>query len=192
MCACPRRRIGVDIDDTLLTFSRSFSAFLSIRGYEVNLEASHTWEMYELLCMSKDEFLYLADQFCLSSLHHNMPPVHGAQEAVHRLARAHDLYAVSARPAQFAGEVTELIHRHFGSRVFKGIDLLGHRHDKGEHCVRNGLVDLIDDGAHNAMHATRVGVRAILYDRPWNITAPLPPSVIRVRGWDEILALYGC
>jgi uncharacterized HAD superfamily protein len=186
-----RRRIGIDVDDTLVAFSRGFTAFLRERGYEIDLELSHTWEMQELLGMTKKEFLYLADQFAQSPYHYRMQPVAGAKHAIQRLARQHELYAVSARPGRFVAEVTELIHRHYGPRTFSGIDLLGHMHDKGEHCVRLGIHDLIDDGAHNILAAHRVGVKAILFDRPWNATLPHHADIIRAKSWSEILSLYG-
>jgi hypothetical protein len=46
----------------------------------------------------------------------------------------------------------------------------------------------VEDNAVHAATGAGFGHRTFLVDRPYNAGAPLPPEVVRVRGWREVEA----
>src|SRR5207302_7910480 len=61
---------------------------------------------------------------------------------------------------------------------------------KGEVCKEIGASVLIDDHLYHAADVVKYGVKCLLFgDYPWSESEELPPGIIRVRNWDEVLKI---
>lgn len=192
-----RKKIGVDIDDTLLGFVTGLVAFHN-QVYGTELERHHytDFDLSRVWGCPSAEVNERVIAFIESPSHREIQPLEGAQEALAELSIIYDPVAITARGHHHAHLANELIDLHFPS-VFSEIHFLGHHapvhgtvrpRSKGEVCAELEVDFMVEDGLHNAVSVSEQGIRVFLMDQPWN-QGPLPRHTIRVFGWKHLMSL---
>ncbi len=62
----------------------------------------------------------------------------------------------------------------------------GKKVTKADICLREGIECIIEDNGKYATECVEKGIRAYLFNRPWN-TNFLDPRLVRIESWREIL-----
>lgn len=58
-------------------------------------------------------------------------------------------------------------------------------------CKEENVDLFIDDAPHYIEDFSRIGIKCLLFDRPWNHVQIDGPNVKRVKNWKEIEGLVG-
>jgi 5'(3')-deoxyribonucleotidase len=185
--------IAVDIDDVVYPFVPSLIKYLDV-NHKVRM-SQHDFIEYDIRKVwgggpveaTKIFKNYIKD----SGIH--IAPIKDAQKALHVLSDRYKIIVMTSRDISSFPKTHEWITHHFPD-IFKDVHLLGNKQDsvtfrgKAEVCKELGVYCLIDDHLSHVIGANEVGIKTILFgDYPWNQTADLPPEIIRVKNWQEVL-----
>lgn len=172
--------IAWDIDDVLNELMRFWleKAWLpkhpsTIRYNEITENPPH-----KLLEVSKEEYLNSLDEFRLSTQYRKMQPVPEVKNWFLNYGKLFRHVAITAVPVHAAYVSAEWVLRHFGVwiRMFHFVPSLrkGQRipqYDKSKKDFLRwfGKVDIfIDDNDANIQGCRNLGIKGILFPRPWN------------------------
>jgi len=142
--------------------------------------------------ITRDEEKETVLEFWASGRLKNLPVVAGAREAVAELARNHQLFVVTARVEKLRDVTQNWLDRYFPNMFQKVVFANQYMSDevglaKGDICQELGCEVLIDDNTTNIESGWNKSLKLIIFNRPWNIYHRLPPSVMRVNNWNEIV-----
>ncbi|MBI2448408.1 hypothetical protein HYV44_02505 [Candidatus Microgenomates bacterium] len=190
-------RIGIDIDNVLCDFTRSFLTYTNEKmGASFRYEDVVQYALWTLWDGTMEEGVALVKDFFSSRHARKMLPLDGAQEAVKKLrSSGHDLSLITSRFLEHRPITDEWLAKHFPDNPFLEIHFSDNIHTKKERqtkadICRNLRVDtLIEDGAHYAIECAPVCQQVILLDHPWNRNSSLPTNVRRAYSWPEVAEL---
>lgn len=204
--AAPRRgrRIYVDMDDVLCETARGFLALLSSEyGKTVAFEEITSFDLSRSFSMSRSEIDEFMERAHRDSLLADLEPIPGALGAVEAWAASrYTIEIVTGRPpstAHVSRQWLESFGVPYDSLTFlaKYVGL----HSDEDTMQAKPLSELSGDDYLLAVEDSRdmamflggtLGVRVALLDRPWNRNGsePLPETVTRCSGWDEVLERF--
>ena len=185
-------KIGVDIDEIITEYMKSFLVFLR---KEKNLSGEYkdlfTYEFEKCFEISKDEMKdYVREHTGLELTLIELKLVEGALEAVNFLDDNHEILFITSRHIDNKEKTFTFFKKHFPEKEFKIIfsgDLLGDNKSKAELCKENGCELMVEDNLDYALDCVSKGVQVILMDKPWNKSGKIHENLIRVENWKEAL-----
>ncbi|MGD0281866.1 MAG: hypothetical protein ABSB95_05845 [Dissulfurispiraceae bacterium] len=175
------KTIAWDVDDVLNDLMRLWFEQKWIKEHD-NCELRYQ-EIVEnpphrLLGAAIDEYLFSLDEFRLSLLYQQMPPVKEVLSWFEKDGHNFRHIALTAVPLIAASASAQWVFRHFGPwiRTFhfvpskrEGRKTPEYDNDKGAFLKWFGKVDvLVDDSLVNIQAAESAGVKGIIMPRPWN------------------------
>ena len=183
--------LGLDIDDTIVSFMARFLPYLRSRGFDPPATPNDVlgYEMNRWLGCTPDQAQELLDDFQLD-MGWRLDLVAGAKPALVHLAQRWDLVTITARPRHIEAVTNALISRHFGSAVSQVIHVGmagGRALDKWQIAHAIGIHTMVEDSLLQASAAAAHGLRVVLMDKGygWNQCADLPAGVHRVHSWGQ-------
>lgn len=173
--------IAWDVDDVLNNLMNVwFEKKWKIEHPECNLKYSEIIENppHKLLGVSKEGYLTSLDEFRLSNRYRRMQPLPELKNWFLRYGKFFRHIAVTAVPIHAAYVSAEWLLRHFGRwiRTFhfvpsirKGLRTPRYDKTKKDFLQWLGKVDIfIDDNEANICGCEKIGIKGILFPRPWN------------------------
>lgn len=184
--------IILDCDDVLLDWVKRFRYFcMTERGLNPAEAGPGSWKMTDWLGVSDDEALRLIQDFNASHHFAFLDAVDGAQDAVARLARTHDLYvltACSTDPETVERRKQNL--RVVFDDVFSSIWCLDLGASKSQALSQFEPSIWVEDNYKHAVAGVEAGHRTFLRRRPHNLSleAASIPEITWFTEWSEVVA----
>lgn len=179
--------IVFDLDEILCNFTEPFLEWYNKEhGTNFKREEWTRYRFHDAFGVNKEyerkEFLRF-NELCLSDL----PIVSGSKEGVIKLKeRGNNLNIVTARSAWMHPNIEDMtklwVEKNFPN-CFKEI-LWGHYESKLSACLKVGADIIIEDNFHFVSECAEHGIRAILFDCPWNKKYYFKE---RVYNWEQIV-----
>lgn len=169
-----------DVDDVLNDLMRAwFEDYSASNGTRhISYDRLTSNPPHELLGISRMEYLESLDKFRLSGKAENMPPVADIFEWFCRNGESCHNVALTAVPLSASPVCAEWVMRNFGRwiRSFNvvpsprpGMEAHQYHGAKSDFLGWWGKADiLVDDSEENVAGAVSLGIRAVLFPRPWN------------------------
>jgi len=192
----PKKRIAVDIDDTLFAhFSELAEWHNSQFGTNLTLEHNHPKGEDALRAWKADtieQAVRRVHEFYKTSQYEEAKPFEDALKVMARLSKDYELIIVTARDT-IQEEFTHLWLSRYFTDMYKDVhftamySLEGKARTKLE-VFRDLNVDyVIDDSLQNCLDAAEDGRIALVYgDYPWNRQVDSSKNTIRVNEWLDI------
>lgn len=183
--------IAVDLDDVLASSLAKFIEFHN-KHYKTKLKIDN-WDKYylsDIIDLSREEELERVKHFESSKHFEEIKPIKGADKAIAHLSKKHKLVIITARPKSKEKETKTWLSKHIPEiKEVKFTHITHHIHHKTklELCKEIGAEMIIEDNLNNAKMCAKAGIKAILFDYPYNQTKEKNPLITRVKSWDEVL-----
>lgn len=174
----------VDIDGTVTEPYYWLERANRYFGKEVKSEEVAVYECHKALGVGEDDFSEFYDLYG-KLLHSESEARFGASEIIKKLYDRHFIHFVTAREEKMRDVSIEWLNRH--QMPMDSISLLG-SHYKIEKAKELKSDLFIEDCYNNAVQLAQAGLDVLLIDCAYN-KGPLPPNVIRVNNWFEILKI---
>ncbi len=184
-------KIGIDIDDTTLVFFENFCKFYNQKTGKSyareDLISFHFWNVFNI---TREEAIRFVEEFHQSDEFNQILPMENAIDSIKSLMEKNEVYFITARPKEFKSKTLAWLDMYFPNFDYKLI-FTGHFHDskaklKGQICKELGIEILIDDNFEYCIDCVNNGVKAILFNQPWNQSSN-HDEIIRVNSWKEAL-----
>lgn len=165
-------KIGIDIDEVLVEFSKGYLKLFN-KKFRKNkkFEDLFSYNFWEPLEISKKQSVDLADEFYNTEGFENMGLVENACKGVKNLALNHEIFFITSRPEKIKNKTQKFLEKHFNEIDYK----LSHTGDffkgiptKAELAENLNLDFFIEDNKNYAKEIAGKGVRVLLLDKPWN------------------------
>lgn len=172
--------IAWDIDDVLNELMRFWfeKAWLPKHPSAIRYNEITENPPYKLLGVSKEEYLNSLDEFRLSMQYRKMQPVPEVKNWFLQNGEFFQHIAITAVPIHTAYANAEWVFRNFGvwirtfhvvPSVRKGQRVPQYDKDKKSFLKWIGKIDIfIDDNESNLNGCEKLGIKGILFPRPWN------------------------
>jgi 5'(3')-deoxyribonucleotidase len=191
-----RKKIGIDLDDTLFDLVSPFISYHN-QTYKTNLKKEDftTYSFNEVLKLpSMRDAVERVFQFYDSDFFRKMPPLPGSIESVNKIKGDYEMYIITYRPDflyndtmnqlwdNFRGCFSEVL---FAFNPYIGGKSIGKT--KADICLNKGISKMIDDSLNCVLECKKKGVSTLLFgDYPWNRNGE-HKEIIRVKDWKEVL-----
>lgn len=188
------KRIGIDIDDTLLDF---VSPYLSYHNeiYNTNFK-KETFETYSFNLNMGGTMAEVIDgvhNFYKTSFFKEIQPFPNSVEIIDAFKQKdYELFIITSRPDFIIDETKKWIDNHFPNKfsdIFFSYNHYTRRKNNGktkaEICNDLGVSVLIDDSLEYGLQCANKGINVLLLDSPWNRNGE-HKRIIRVKNWEEI------
>ncbi len=191
------RRIGIDLDDTLVDFNSALREWHNEEcRTSLRRDDFKSYSLNETLGETEEEINQKMNDFYNSGYFENIQPIPGAIAAIEKLSKREELFLITSRPDFLNEKTIESLNRFFPGKFLDIIHSINHyskRKNSGkskvEICRDLGASRLIDDSLDYIMQCLETGeVRGLLFGNyPWNQLNGLPTNIIRVKNWREAL-----
>jgi uncharacterized protein len=184
-----RKRIAFDNDDVIAAFVEHLLAFHNAKyGTQVQRADMRQFFLHDVMGLERAEWLRRIDEYYSSEQHTAMLPIDGAVDALRALAHDHELVVITARPKHVEHITHAWFERHLPGVISSVYHVGTHnRHEEKAKLCRELAVDFfVDDNEETVRLCLAHGVRAVLFDAPWNASCTDAP---RARTWPELVAL---
>lgn len=179
--------IAIDCDDVLLPSTPELIRMYNAQyGTHVSLEGAHTADNPAWEADARDARRRIFD-LQHSTQYGEIVPYNDAIAACSRLAQAHELHLVTARPDELTRVTERMLKQYFGD-VFSSIEHVGLDASKGEVCRRIAADVLIDDNLKHLEDAQNCSVPYTLWfgDYPWNQQVHDRTGIHRCGDWSAV------
>jgi len=194
-----KKIIAFDCDGVLSDTARQMVLWHNENyGTRHKVEDIKTYFISELWRCSREEEFRKFEEFYKSSYFSAVPVVDGAVEGIRTITN-HNPYTVAltltARPENIHDVTRKWFRRNFPGK-FNGI-YFSKPHgvddnsylDKPEWCKKLEVGIIVEDSAENAIRCYESGIRAIVFNQPWNVDIELPNGIERAKNWEELTEL---
>ncbi len=194
-----RLTLAIDCDDVLVPTAQAIIDDYNERfGTKLGLE--HMYQPATLDTWGTDDddvAIERVNEFLRSDAHAAIIPDPMAVEAVHTLAKLHELHLVTGR-ASFLEPVTAGMLNTYFPDCFQTVEHTNYivasgnqmvRRSKGEVCRSLGAHALIDDHLQHGHSVLEAQLERVIVfgDYPWNQQDELPTGMVRCVDWDAAL-----
>ncbi len=198
-------RIYIDFDDVLCETARHLSELArDLYGRRVPYEAISVFDLREAFSLSAEEIDTLMARAHDADFLTELAPAPGGIEAVRALeADGHDLVIVTGRPATSHDGTSGWLRKHgLGHIEVVYFDKYGRAKEPPAADAPKTLTrdeferlhfDVAIDDSPTALDllAHRCDCTVFVFNRPWNQTYRMAPSMRRSSSWTEILSVIG-
>lgn len=178
-----------DVDDVLNDLMNNwFEIFKKTKNVNITFQQIKENPPHRILGISLNEYLKSLDEFRLSEHYQKMQPVNTVLDWFENYGGKFRHIALTATPLSTAPTTAQWVLKNFGKwiRTFhfvpskrQQIAVPEYDKDKSDFISWIGKIDyFIDDNLENVMKAEQMGIRAILWRRPWNSAS---------QSWEEAL-----
>lgn len=183
--------IGIDIDEVLSDTVVGFLKFFNNKhGTKHTYDEITDYSFTKSLNISPDEEKANLMEFFASKYFVDIEPITGSVEAIQKLSRTNELFAISSRPPVLMSLTNFWLDKYFKG-CFREVILTDSHFDssitKSKVCIEKHLDYFVEDVMKYAEDCASVGVTVFLLDKPWN-RIETGNNVIRVKDWLEILS----
>ena len=183
-------KIGIDFDDCIADFAPFLIDYYNkIDGTSHKIEDVTSWELDGLWKMDIKSARDRCFNFYPQEVGIEIPPVHGAVQAIQKLKEKNELIIITGRPEATLSFVVDWLKKHsldVFSKIIFSDQFNGEKRKKAEICKDEKVDIFIDDSLKNILDISKEGIKCFLIDTPWN-QGELPENVKRVKGWGEIV-----
>ena len=184
-------KIGIDIDEVIAEFVKSYILLLKERGIFVNYEDVINYHFWESFPITKEEDERYIKEFFNSHHFDEIKLVDGSQSSINFLSKNHEIYFITSRPSSIKEKTCQFIHANFSlselNIFFSGDFHLGNGKTKAEICRELHIDLMIEDNKNYALDCAKNGIKVILLGRPWNKDFKGHKNISKVDSWSEIL-----
>lgn len=189
-----KKIIAVDNDDVLFPFVETFFTFYNSRfKTDFDVKKQLEYKLNKTLDKTEEETMKFIFEFYKSTLILKMKPINGALSVLKELKKKYSLIVITARPFETRDITIQAINQHF-SGIFDQVyltnsySLTGPTKTKAQVCQELGVSVLIEDSPTNIKECAAVGIKTIMFTRPWNRDQVTDiKSVTPAKDWPEIL-----
>lgn len=171
--------IGIDMDDVLVEYVKSFLEFYNERN-KTNL----SYEEFINISSSVDK----NNSFFRSDYFRKMELCKGTAKAIKMLAEKNSLFIVTSRQIEWKDATEKFVEENFPG-CFKGIFFAGDIHKgfgKKKAEIYDGMDVIIEDNRGHALECAKTGIKVFLFEKPWNKDVE-HENIIKVKNWEDIL-----
>ncbi len=185
------KKIGIDIDEVLSETVAGFLAFYNEEHdthffFDQIVEYSFSKIFNITPEAEKSELI----AFFASTYFAELATVSGSTEAIKKLSKNYELYAVSSRPPQLMKLTSDWLDKHFNG-YFEEIILIDSHFDSSKNkssvCIEKHLDYFVEDVLSYAEDCAMTELQVFLLDKPWNQSRIEDHNIIRVKNWSEIV-----
>ena len=187
-----RLRIGLDLDNVLLDFYSHICDYYNARhGTSWKYSDLKSWYLEHTWGCSNQYVVDILDDFYHSDEHKLVTPIVGSTKAIEELSPSHDLFIITSKPDYLKKQTEEWLLNQYGD-VFKSVHMINQYHGEGPRRTKSGVceelcVDIfVDDHIGNTVEVADTGVKALLFDAPWN-RVEIPQHVERAHSWEDVV-----
>lgn len=184
--------IGIDIDDVLLDFTNPLLRFYESRtGKSIQYCEVTSPNLEDIWGGTKQEAVACVRDFYKSTEFGILKPLEGSVETVQQLYQRHKLVLITSRHNEAKSKTPIWLARHLpfldSQVIYAGEyqEKAGERLTKADICLREGIDIIVEDNGQYALECAVSGVRAYLFNRPWN-NGFCHPNITRVETWREV------
>jgi uncharacterized protein len=188
-----RKIIGFDLDDVLLDFNGNIHNWHNIQhGTKLSRDDMAVFDLHVTWRITKEEARDRIFDFYETKEHFQIPPIHGAKDAIEKLKEDNKIYIITSRPESHKNSTIEWLNKNFPN-TFDGVYFTNQFHGEGvrkmksEICKELDIEIFVDDSLYNAKDITESGIPVLLFDAPWNQGKIKDPLITRVFSWEEII-----
>lgn len=187
------KKIGLDFDDVIIDFcpalihehNKEHGTSYKIKDM-VHFEFEKLWGGTQKDTVDRIVMMYDAPE------HINFPPVAGVVESLAVLKEKYQLVIITGRP-DISRKSMEMWLDKYLPGIFKDIYFTNQFHgeqkySKADFCSMYNVDLFVDDYLPTVLDVANNGIRAILFDAPWNQNE-LPDNVVRVKSWKDIMSI---
>ena len=188
-----KKKICIDLDDTIWEFHKPFFEFYnSIKGTSFTYEDYFIYSLGDFFGISREEEIKLFEDYESTPNFSKPLFLEGFIDSLDFLVENFEIHFVTARHEGIKKETEEILKENFDFdfHVFFTRDL-NHNEikTKAKYCLENEIKLIIEDKLETVEECVLNGMKGILIDRPWNQKENLDEKIIRVKNWEEILAI---
>ncbi len=183
-------KIGIDLDDVIVEFSRRFLNFYNQRNKtKFRYENWVKYHFSDSFGLERDIVNYFADEFFNSPLLYDLRFVRGSKNSLRDLSKKNELCIVTSRPLRHKERTDDFIRKTLSDipiKVFYSDDFhKQHSIGKAGICQKEGIDLIIEDNGDYALYCLDKGINAIILKKKWNLG--YSNGIIRANNWNEIL-----
>ncbi len=185
-------RIGIDIDDVVVEYLKSFLDYVEKKeGKKFLYEEIFDYSFQDILGVSREEIWNLVKGHESDEIIINLDLIENSKESIELLNNVHKIFFITSRNTKIKNTTLLFFEKHFPNHNFK-ILFSGENWDNGnrskqEICKDYGIEIFIEDNLDYALDCATNGIKVFLIDKPWNQKENLPENIIRVKDWKDIL-----
>lgn len=186
-------KIGCDLDEVIVEFTKPFLDFYNLRNKtRFAYGGMRTYNLRECLGISEKKEQEEIDKFYETNGFRNAPLVFGAFEGLDKILQTNSVVIVTSRPLRIKKETEKFARLYFPNVpvLFSGDFLNNGLKTKAEISRELGFDWFIEDRHEYAVDIARTGVEVFLLDKPWN-QEKVNGRVTRVKNWGEIMEKIG-
>lgn len=184
-----KKRIGIDIDDTLTNL---FDVFLSY-GFKYACEKSiaidslfiNGYEAIDTFRFNKEQDKDFQEKY-LEKILNNVKARPLASEVINILKKEYEIFIITSRDDNLLIDCKEKTEKWLKNNKISYDKLVYNCKEKAKFCKENNIDYLIDDNYKHCEEATKVGTISFIYDNQFNKDY-YNNNIIRVYSWGQIL-----
>ncbi len=190
-------KIGIDIDDVLAAFNKQWVSY-----YNRTYGTSYTVDDITDYDYSKtyhdapaEVILARVFEFVKSPDFLNIETIEGSMKGIDSL-KDHELFVITSRSDDIKQPSTDWLDKYFPNK-FKDIIFTNSFNNnpnlkvvtKAEVGKKLGLKLMVEDAPSHAQNFAENGIKAILFDRPWNRSMKEHNLITRANNWEDVIKL---
>lgn len=184
-----KKRIGIDIDDTLTNL---FDVFLSY-GFKYAYEKSITinslfingYEAIDTFRFTKEQDKDFQEKY-LGKILNNVKARPLASEVINILKKEYEIFIITSRDDDLLVDCKDKTEKWLKNNNISYDELVYNCKEKAQFCKENNIDYLIDDNFNHCEDAAKVGTISFIYDNQFNKDY-YNNNIIRVYSWGQIL-----
>lgn len=185
-------KIGIDIDEVVVEFLEGYLKHFNLKKSSCfEIKDFHSYNFWEVLPISKDEAISLADEFFNSELSGNLSFVQNGKEGLKKLASKNNLIFITARPLSWKSKTHKFFENHLPDEKYEIVFSSDFHNNssskKSDICLSLGVSLLIEDNKKYALDCAEKGIKVLLFDKPWNFGIK-HENITRVFSWKDIIS----
>ena len=188
--------IAVDIDEVMANFLEQFIQFQEKEyGKRVQFENITSYSLKDFFGVSEKEEIRQIYEFYTTEFFRNIKPIPNSKESLEKLkGQGHRLFVITARQSHIENETIEWVNTHYPG-IFEDIIITNEGakttsyERKADVCTTLGAHIIIEDSFKNAYESAQKGMKAILFNKPWNRREKDREGIFRVDSWEQALTI---
>lgn len=185
--------IGVDLDDVLADYCNPLIEFHNQTfGTNLSRQEFKSYRLWEVWGGTQEEATRKVYLFHSTDYFKNIAPVRGSLEGVDVLTKHYNLVIITSRFTDFMEHTRQWLNNFFPNK-FSEVYFTNHWNlitggtykKKSDLCLEIGAKVIIEDSIEYALDCTKVGIKTILLDNPWNQYKKVR-GINRVKSWKQV------
>lgn len=184
-----KMRIGVDLDDVIVEFSKTFLDFYN-KKKSTRFEY-RGWTKYQFadsFGLDREGVNLVAEEFFNSNLFYELDFFKDSKKCLNQLSKKNQLYIVTSRPIRHGEKTKKFIEGNlpgvFNEIFYSDEVCKDHAQGKAEICKREQIEIIIEDNLEYALCCNQNKIKPIIFNRNWN--KEYSNGILRAGDWNQI------